>query len=82
MRTPIPSRAFFDSSYILLHSPDTMNAHNPIELINDAECSSWPDIVVQKRQQLLDWASTIHPQRLACQIEGTSSMVHTILVRK
>jgi hypothetical protein len=47
-----------------------MNAQKRITLINDAECSRWVGLVVQKRQQLLEWTSTIHPQRLDCQIEG------------
>ena len=48
-----------------------MEAQKPIRLINDAECSRWADLVIQKRQQLLEWVSTIHPQKLACQIEDS-----------
>lgn len=51
-------------------SSDVMNAQKPITFINDAVCSRWVGLVIQKRQQLLEWVSTIHPQKLACQIEG------------
>ncbi|KAI9848064.1 MAG: hypothetical protein M1837_001166 [Sclerophora amabilis] len=47
-----------------------MNAQKPISLMNDAKCSRWADLVIQKRPQLLEWISTIHPQKLACQIKG------------
>jgi hypothetical protein len=46
-----------------------MEAQKPITLINEAECSRWVDLVIQKRPQLLEWISTIHPQRLICQVE-------------
>lgn len=47
-----------------------MNAQKPLQLLNDAKCSHWANLVVQKRQQLLDWVSAFHPQGLVCQIEG------------
>lgn len=48
-----------------------MNAHKAIKLTNDAECSRWATLLVQKREQLLQWVSTLHPQRLSCQIEDS-----------
>ncbi|OAA53512.1 Protein kinase-like domain protein [Niveomyces insectorum RCEF 264] len=47
-----------------------MNTQTPRRLINNAECSRWLSLVVQKRPDLLDWASSLHPQTLACHFEG------------
>lgn len=47
-----------------------MDSVKPITLSNDLECSRWVELVIQKRHQLLEWVSTIHSQKLACQIEG------------
>jgi aminoglycoside phosphotransferase (APT) family kinase protein len=52
-------------------SSDDMDVNRRIELIHEVESMLWVERVNQTRTKLLpEWISTLHPDRLCCQIEG------------
>ncbi|KAF2759875.1 hypothetical protein EJ05DRAFT_531274 [Pseudovirgaria hyperparasitica] len=47
-----------------------MDCHKPSTLLSETECAGWLNVVIQKRQQMLAWVTSLHPQKLACESDG------------